>query len=169
VTLPTGTLIYFLDLYYYDNDPVWTIDAKLQAYSGTTAVDNVVVASSPTLAPGFGYAIGDISATPYTVNNDVEYGGGASLAVLIDIYQTGPNLRFRGVDIWWGRQVSPPPAMATFSDVLTTSPQFRFVEALYAAGITAGCGGGKYCPNDPVTRGQMAVFLAQALGLHFPF
>ena len=26
-------------------------------------------------------------------------------------------------------------------------------------GITSGCGGGAYCPNDPVTRSQMAVFI----------
>ena len=26
-------------------------------------------------------------------------------------------------------------------------------------GITAGCGNGNYCPNNPVTRQQMAVFL----------
>jgi hypothetical protein len=26
-------------------------------------------------------------------------------------------------------------------------------------GITAGCGGGNYCPTTPVTRDQMAVFL----------
>jgi hypothetical protein len=45
----------------------------------------------------------------------------------------------------------------------------QYVEALAAAGISAGCGGGKYCPDDPVTRGQLAVFLARALGLHFPF
>ncbi len=52
----------------------------------------------------------------------------------------------------------------------TSSGQFRFVEALVAAGITGGCGGSppNFCPNDPVTRGQMAVFLAVALGLHFP-
>jgi hypothetical protein len=47
-------------------------------------------------------------------------------------------------------------------------PQLQFVEALVAAGITAGCGGGNFCPDAPVTRGQMAVFLAAALGLHFP-
>lgn len=41
------------------------------------------------------------------------------------------------------------------------------LRALNAAGITAGCGGGNYCPNNPVTRGQMAVFLAKALGLQF--
>ena len=30
-------------------------------------------------------------------------------------------------------------------------------------GITVGCGPGKYCPTDPVTRGQMAIFLNLAL------
>jgi hypothetical protein len=35
-----------------------------------------------------------------------------------------------------------------------------------ASGITAGCGGGNYCPDAP-TRRQMAIFLAKALGLHW--
>jgi S-layer homology domain len=65
-------------------------------------------------------------------------------------------------------QVSPAPATATFADVPVGDPFHRFVEALVAAGITAGCGGGNYCPNAPITRGQMAVFLAAALGLHWP-
>ena len=65
-------------------------------------------------------------------------------------------------------QVSPAPATATFADVPVGSPFHRFVEALAAAGLTAGCGGGNYCPNTPVTRGQIAVFMAAALGLHWP-
>ena len=78
------------------------------------------------------------------------------------------STRFQAVRIIYRLQVSPAPATATFNDVPTTSGQFRFVEALVAAGITSGCGAGNYCPNDPVTRGQMAVFLSVALGLHFP-
>ncbi|HEY7862087.1 MAG TPA: S-layer homology domain-containing protein [Thermoanaerobaculia bacterium] len=38
---------------------------------------------------------------------------------------------------------------------------------IYASGITAGCAPGSFCPNAPITRGEMAVFLAAALGLHF--
>jgi len=69
----------------------------------------------------------------------------------------------------WHRQVSAAPATATFpNDVPTTNPFFRFVEAIAASGLTGGCGPGAFCPNDPVTRGQMAVFLSTALGLHFP-
>ena len=33
------------------------------------------------------------------------------------------------------------------------------------AGITLGCGQGRYCPNDPVTRAEMASFLSRALKL----
>ncbi len=37
------------------------------------------------------------------------------------------------------------------------------INALAAAGITAGCGPSKYCPKNPVTRGQMAAFLHRAV------
>lgn len=75
---------------------------------------------------------------------------------------------FGGVEIWWHRTVSPAPAVATFGDVPSTHPFFQFIEALAASGITGGCGGGNFCPDAPVTRGQAAVFLAKALGLDFP-
>jgi hypothetical protein len=39
------------------------------------------------------------------------------------------------------------------------------IEALAAAEITSGCGSGRFCPDDAVTRGQMAAFLTRALGL----
>jgi hypothetical protein len=74
---------------------------------------------------------------------------------------------FTAVRIYYSLQVSPAPATATFGDVPTSHPFFQFVEALVASGITAGCGGGNYCPDAPLTRGQMAVFLSKALGLHF--
>ena len=65
-------------------------------------------------------------------------------------------------------QVSPAPGTATFNDVPTSHPFFQYVEALAASGITGGCGSGNYCPDAPVTRGQMAVFLSKALGLQWP-
>ncbi|HEV2852121.1 MAG TPA: S-layer homology domain-containing protein [Thermoanaerobaculia bacterium] len=47
-----------------------------------------------------------------------------------------------------------------FTDVPATDPLFRFIQGLYAAEVTAGCGNGTtYCPGDNVTRDQMAVFL----------
>jgi hypothetical protein len=38
------------------------------------------------------------------------------------------------------------------------------IESIYAAGITVGTTPTTYSPSDPVTRGQMATFLARALG-----
>jgi hypothetical protein len=81
---------------------------------------------------------------------------------------TGGDLRLRKVRAGWQRQVSAAPAVATFpNDTPTTHPYVRFIEALAAAGITGGCAPGSYCPNSPITRGEMAVFLSVALGLHF--
>jgi len=45
---------------------------------------------------------------------------------------------------------------------------YQQIEALFASVITGGCGGGNDCPDPPVTRAQMTVFLAKALGLHWP-
>jgi hypothetical protein len=83
--------------------------------------------------------------------------------------QQGSDQQFFGYfEIWWHRTVSDPPAAATFGDVPASHPFFQFVEALAASGITAGCAGGNFCPDAPLTRGQMAVFLSKALGLHWP-
>jgi len=78
------------------------------------------------------------------------------------------SVKFNEAEISYHRVVSPAPATSDFGDVPTSSPQFQFIEALYSAGITVGCGGGNYCPNQALTRGQMAVYLAKALGLHWP-
>jgi hypothetical protein len=61
----------------------------------------------------------------------------------------------------------PVPMGQTFADVPPTHPFFAFIEEMAARGITQGCGGGNYCPESPVTRGQMAVFLVRAFNLSY--
>ena len=64
------------------------------------------------------------------------------------------------------RGMSPPACVVPqFADVPATSPFCRWIEELARRGIVTGCGGGRYCPQAPVTRGQTAVFLVQAFGL----
>jgi hypothetical protein len=46
-----------------------------------------------------------------------------------------------------------------FSDVPSEAFYHNDVTWLANTGLTAGCGGGKFCPERAVTRGQMAVFL----------
>lgn len=74
--------------------------------------------------------------------------------------------RFGHVEVWWRRSVSPA-SVVTFADVPASHDFYQFIEALAASGITAGCGSNNYCPDAPLTRGQMAVFLSKALGLHW--
>jgi hypothetical protein len=82
---------------------------------------------------------------------------------------TGMNLELHKVRARWQRQVSPAPPTATFpNDTPTTHPYFRFIEALANSGITSGCAPQSFCPDNPITRGEMAVFLSAALGLHWP-
>jgi hypothetical protein len=60
-----------------------------------------------------------------------------------------------------------PPACTTpiFNDVPANDPFCRWIEELSRRGVVVGCGGGAYCPNAPVTREQMAVFLTQTFTL----
>jgi len=51
---------------------------------------------------------------------------------------------------------------STFLDVPPSHPFFSYVETIAADGITGGCGGAYFCPDAPVTRAQMAVFLLKA-------
>jgi hypothetical protein len=53
---------------------------------------------------------------------------------------------------------------ALFNDVTLESIFFQHIGKLSARGVTVGCAAGKYCPSDPVTRGQMAAFIIRALG-----
>jgi hypothetical protein len=68
-------------------------------------------------------------------------------------------LRALGVD-------NPPrPTSSSFADVSVDDPASPFIEEGLRRNITAGCGGGNYCPNQSILRGQMAVFFSQTFGL----
>jgi hypothetical protein len=105
----------------------------------------------------------DYNASPFGYVN-----GFATSTIILHVQQgVESNPQFFGwVEVWWRRTVSAPFAQ-TFNDVPSDHPFYQFVEALAASGITVGCGSGNFCPDSPLTRGQMAVFLAKALGLHW--
>ncbi len=107
--------------------------------------------------------------TDYTDYLGITIPENAGHAYVLDIEHPITNqLSYFGyVEIHWRRTVSDPPTTATFGDVPSSHPYFQFIEALASSGITGGCGGGNYCPDRPLTRGQMAAFLAKALGLHW--
>ena len=60
----------------------------------------------------------------------------------------------------------PPPAVGVFNDVPASDPFAPWIEELFRRGVVAGCGtpgGPNYCPDEPVLRQQMAVFLLRTL------
>jgi hypothetical protein len=61
--------------------------------------------------------------------------------------------------------VPPPCAIPTFADVPVSSPFCPWITELARRGVVSGCGGGNYCPSNPVTREQMGVFLGVTFGL----
>jgi hypothetical protein len=177
--LPSGAAITSLELDAYDVDVgLWvsatlTVCDKLQ----TTCTDHPAAGAGP----------GDCLAAGLICSGSFFENGATSVAadltpdaLTVDnannvyFFRAGSNTTFPilesilGMAVGYRLQVSPPPASPDFTDVPMTSPQFPFIEALYGAGVTAGCGGGNYCPDSPLTRGQMAVFLAKALGLQWP-
>ncbi|MBI5297039.1 MAG: S-layer homology domain-containing protein [Chloroflexi bacterium] len=64
----------------------------------------------------------------------------------------------------------PPDAGAStgFADVPITYWAADWIKQLAAEGITVGCGGGNFCPKNPVTRAQMAIFLQATFNLNMP-
>ena len=61
----------------------------------------------------------------------------------------------------------PPVVPITFTDTPEHWAQY-WIEKFKSDGITTGCGLGIYCPNDYVTRAEMAVFIERAMGTFVP-
>jgi hypothetical protein len=63
---------------------------------------------------------------------------------------------------------APPACTGVFADVPCPDGfAVDYIEGLFNEGVTAGCGGGNFCPNTPITNAQMSVFLVN--GFNVPF
>jgi hypothetical protein len=67
----------------------------------------------------------------------------------------------------YGAGYAPPDVGAGtgFGDVPPDHWAAAWIKQLVTEGITYGCGSGNYCPEQPVTRAQMAVFLVRTFNL----
>jgi hypothetical protein len=172
--LPDGAVITKICLSARNNDASNVVNVSLQAVKLATPGQAPAVVTIPgTLAlADFHNGYGEVCTNPisYEFHETADVDGDQTpelVAHRLRAFLPFADVALGGVRITWHRQVSPPPALATFPDVPTNHPFFQYVEALYAAGITAGYGNGNFGVNDPITRAQMAVFLAKALGLHW--
>ena len=90
---------------------------------------------------------GGCSATTYCPNDAVNRGEMA-VFIIASRYETTPFTY---------------PSTPYFTDVTSSNPFFPFVQKMAQVGITAGCAPGLYCPDETLTRGQMAVFIVTGL------
>jgi hypothetical protein len=160
VSLPSGALVSAIQAEVCDFDASSEVAAVLYRVVTPGGAVQPLGTSQTAGNPGCVLASGAFP-TPETIDN-VTY----TYALQVDLGASATT-RLHAVRIYYSLQVSQPPPVASFSDVPSNHPFYRFVEALARSGITAGCGGGLFCVNAPITRGEMAVFLAAALGLHF--
>ncbi len=81
-------------------------------------------------------------------------------------YSVGANASssIRNGTITIGNQTFTVYQGMAFSDVALNNPFYDEIGRLSARSVTLGCGAGNFCPNDPVTREQMAAFIMRALG-----
>jgi hypothetical protein len=175
--LPQGAFLDSWRAFFYDNSSSSFYIRLSKIYDDTTAdpIPGSVLMSEFTSSGTPGYT-NHHQVENLTIDLREPSGPGVTRMEAADFYRFFVVLPhdgavgFKGVRVFWHRQVSPAPATATFTDVPTDDPAFAYIEALSASGVTAGCNVSppKYCPDDTLTRRQMAVFLAKALGLHWP-
>ncbi len=72
----------------------------------------------------------------------------------------------------YGQASSAPATLlvvpSSFADVSAASPVFAAVETVAGLALMSGCGAGRFCPQDPLSRAQAAVFLSHGLAAQSP-
>ncbi len=165
-TLPSGALLQSLEFDFCNQQQPGgsSILLGLYAMDSTNTNETLLATITGPADQGCTAASVDLSSLQYTVDNHTR----RLLLQAIFGANADSTTSIAGAIVGYRLQVSPAPASATFSDVPATDPAFQYIEALADSGITGGCGNGRFCPDNTVTRRQMAVFLSKALGLYYP-
>ncbi len=149
------TNAYVWGLGFATSPTVPTVDS-IRATSGPPAGGTDVTITGTGFVAGAAVKIGGDDAT------NVVVGGPTTLTCrtpamaagkLADVVVTNADATFGTLAKGW---------LADFADVPQTHPFHAAIEKIVRAGITTGCGGARFCPNDPVTRDAMAKFLLVA-------
>ena len=165
ISLPAGAVIDSVDIFVCDTDVTNEMTAFLTRYDTVAGHFTDVASGLTSGSPGCGPITLTPSSTETVDNNSNAYN------VIVRFGAATASLSLRGARVHYHLQVSPAPAVATFTDVPLSDSAFQFIEAFNGASITVGCQAPAdppaFCPDGFVTRRQMAVFFAKALGLHF--
>lgn len=169
IGMPTGVQLTGIrwwanDINAASNLSIFVFEQCLPSFAAGFETTTILASADPATTGSGGYQSAFVSIPAHLVDN-------LNCVYVVRVrFDATTGLTLQKVRAQWNRQVSPAPANATFLDVPPGHPFFQFIEALADSGITTGCSVSPplYCPNDAVTRGQMAVFISRALGLSFP-
>ena len=146
VQVPQGALLVGFELDGCDTSTSGEMTAYLTRVFETSGLTLASVGTGGPAAPGCERFVVDV-ANPETVDN-VEN----RYIVNVQNSTSDGSTSVRAIRVYYQLQVSPSPATPSFNDVPESDLAFQFIEAMAASGITAGCGGGNYCPDAPLTR-----------------
>jgi len=174
--IPNGARLESMCFYGYDDDPWTDFDVTLvrdvvNSQTGHFPAEQTLVTITTDGDSGNGVWCDNNLDLPIIYRYDADNNGDVQAISYSVVWQTNAlqdHQGFRMVRFAWRREVSPAPDTATFIDVPVNTGYHRWVEATVASGIMNQCAPGRFCPNAPVTRGQLAYFLSRALGLHWP-
>ncbi len=167
VKLPAGAIVDSIELDACDTSATGQIQfGMMRAQQGNASGgENITPVGTTGVSNAAGCGFFYVNPSSTTTINNFNY----HYWLFLNFGEQTSALKVAGFEIYYHLQVSPAPAVASFTDVPTSYWAFQYIEALKASGITAGVTPTTYEPESNVTRAQMAVFLAKALGLHWPF
>lgn len=166
--LPSGALVSGVEFDWCDTSGGSDLqfDVLSSGYTGETIESLGSGSSSGSLGCSFTTIT---LGSPFTINNN-----GTQFVLQATVPTHDGTTSISGAVVRYVLQVSPAPATPSFNDVPTNDQGYQYIQALLASGITGGCGANPpypppvYCPDSFVTRRQMAIFIAKALGLQWP-
>lgn len=159
IRLPSGAYLYQIQYYYRD-----TSASSLGFFAYRVPYNGSIQSMIPVTS----------SVNGGTVHNATVNSAYRTIANRNNLYYAwvnfnaiGQSLELRGARLYWHRQIRPGLGHP-FVDIGHLPQLWRdSIAALRASGITSGTSPTTYSPGMNVTRGQMAVFLAKALGLYW--
>jgi hypothetical protein len=165
--LPSGALVTDVEFDWCDTNAGSDLSFQVQSTTFTGETATVIAAASSTGSAGCDFTVATL-ISPFTIDNN------ENQLVLVAVVPTQDGTTsISGAIMRYTLQVSPAPATASFNDVPTSDFAFQYIEALFASGVTGGCGANPpfvppvYCPDAFVTRRQMGIFISKALGLQW--
>ena len=166
--LPSGALVSGVEFDWCDTSAA--SDLQFEVLSSGYTGETIESLGSGSSSGSSGCSFTTITlGSPFTINNN-----GTQFVLKATAPTHDGTTSISGGVVRYVLQVSPAPGTPSFNDVPTDDQGYQHIQALLASGITGGCGAHPpfpppvYCPDSFVTRRQMAIFIAKALGLQWP-